>query len=131
GGSRSPTSRASRRSRSRPRRSRASKRKALPRLPVQADLRGDIAKLPAAQVPVQFARAAADLLPVRSLQGAAAGEEDVEQAVLVVVEQGHTAAQRLEDRELVGLLAVAVGEVHSRGCGHVLEKGGRLQGAVR
>src|SRR5262249_58902216 len=53
----------------------------------------------------------------------AVGEEQVEQPVAVVVDHGDAAAKRFEDRALVGLLAVAVGEVDSGVGGHVAEPG--------
>jgi hypothetical protein len=97
---------------------------------VEAGLRGHVAELPAAQVAVQLAGVALNLLLVRAVEIAAAGEEDVEQAVAVVVDQRHPAAQRLQDGVVVGLLAVAVGEVHARAGRHVAEQV-RVRGRAR
>ena len=54
---------------------------------VQPGLRRHVLELPAAEVPVEPAGVARDLLLVRPVETAAAGEEDVQQAVAVVVDQ--------------------------------------------
>src|SRR5205823_13390845 len=70
---------------------------------------------------VKPARMAADLLFVRSIEVAAAREEEIGQAVAVVVNYRHAAAKRLEEGAVARFLAVAIGEVDARLRGHVEE----------
>jgi hypothetical protein len=72
---------------------------------------------------VQLAGVALDVLLVRPAEVATAGDEDVEQAVAVVVDQGAAAADRFQDGVLVGLLPVAVGEADAGIGGHVAVEG--------
>jgi len=53
---------------------------------------------------------------------ATTGDENVEQAVIVEVEEGDPAAERLDDGEVPGLLAVAVRERDAAGGGRVGER---------
>src|SRR5262249_56182855 len=76
---------------------------------------------PPAGVGVERAGPPGDGRRVAALDCATAGQEDVEPAVAVVVEEGHPAAERFEDRVPVGLLAVAIGEGDPAAGGHVLE----------
>src|SRR5262249_37480928 len=73
----------------------------------EAYLSGHVLKLEAAQVLEELAGVAPDLLAV---EVAAAGEENVEQTIAIVVEQSAAAAQGLQDGVMLGFLAVAVGE---------------------
>src|SRR5262249_54102042 len=75
---------------------------------VEAGLLGHILELPAAQVLVEFARMAADHLALRPGELAAASEKEIGQAVAIVVDDAHAAAERFERREMSGLFAVAV-----------------------
>src|SRR5262249_27050855 len=75
---------------------------------------------------------ALDLLLVRAVEVAAARDEDVEQPVAVVVDQGDAAAERLQDGQVgAGVLAVAVGDVDARGGVHFREQVRALQVGVR
>ena len=65
-----------------------------------------------------------DHLLVGPVERPAAGEEDVEQAVAVVVDQPDAAAERLQDGVVVCLLAVAVAEVDPGLGRHVAEPAG-------
>jgi hypothetical protein len=85
---------------------------------IRHDLRGHVLEFPVAQVPVQLARVAEDLL---SLEIAAARDEHVQEAVAVVIDQGDPAAERFQDRVFVGFLAIAVAEADSRLLGDVPE----------
>ena len=53
---------------------------------------------------------------------AAAHDDQVETAVLVVVEQANTAAERFDDGQVAGFLAVVVGPANAGGFRHVLEQ---------
>jgi hypothetical protein len=68
---------------------------------LQARLGRDVLELPTAEVLEQPAGVAADVLFPGAVEVAAAGHEYVEQAVLVVVEQGHAAAERPSDSRMV------------------------------
>src|SRR5262249_18742339 len=67
---------------------------------------------------------------VRAAVAAAAGQEDVQKAVVVEVEQGDAAAQGLQDGELAELLAVVVDVLDARVGRHVAEQG-RTRGGGR
>ena len=87
--------------------------------PIHSCLARDVPELPVAQVPVQAAAQPLNLLLLRPAEAAAAGQEHVQQAIAIVVEQGHTAAERFQDGVLVGLEAVVVRESNARLGGHV------------
>ena len=55
-----------------------------------------------------------------AFEEAAADDEQVKQAVAVVIDHGHAAAQRLQDGKMALFLAVVVGEVEARLVGNVL-----------
>src|SRR5262245_4699675 len=89
---------------------------------VQADVARHIPKFPVAQVLIQPAGVALDLLLVGTVEIAAACYEDVQQAVPVVIDERDAAAERFQDRIMIRLLTVAVGEVQAGFGGHVPEK---------
>jgi len=88
---------------------------------VQTDLGGDILELEVAQVLVELAGVALHLVLIRSAEVAAAAHEDIEQPVTVIVKEGHTAADGLQQGVMACFLAVAVCEVHPCFFGHVFE----------
>ena len=53
---------------------------------------------------------------------ASADQENVQQPVAVEIEQGCPAAERFEEREVVGLFAIAIDQIHPGVFGHVLKK---------
>ena len=75
---------------------------------VEADFLGDILELEVAQVLVQLARPAHDGPRIGAGIGAAAGKEDIEQAVAVVVDQTGTAAERFEDGQVTQRFALII-----------------------
>ena len=85
----------------------------------ESGLLGDILELPVPQVLIEAAGIAFNHLLVRPIVVAAAGYEDVEQAIAVVVQQRHAAAERFEDGEVSCLLTIAVGESDARIGSHV------------
>ena len=88
-----------------------------PRVVRQADLLGHVPELEMALVVIELARPADDGLVVGAGVAAAAGHEQVEPAIPVVVDQGDAAAERFEDghvaRRFTGVVhfAVTVGDV--------------------
>ncbi len=60
---------------------------------IEADLSRDIAKLPVAEVLVEPAGVSLDLLLLGAVEVTAAGDEQIQQAIAVVVKQAHAAAQ--------------------------------------
>src|SRR5207237_563860 len=86
-------------------------------------LGGDVFKLEAAEVAVEFARMTLDLFLVGAVEVAAADDEQVEQAVAVEIEGGQPAAQRFEQRVVSGLLTITIGEVDAGIRGDVAEEG--------
>src|ERR1043166_1987933 len=103
---------------------------------VEPDLGGDVGERAVALVTEQLARPAAQsrrrlvegveillgivgIVAALAVEVAAAGHEDVEQTVLVVVHEGDAAAERFEDRQVPGIHAGAAGEVDARGARHV------------
>ena len=54
----------------------------------------------------------------------AAGKEDVEQAIVVVIEQRHTATERFDDREMVCFFAIFVGEIDAGLRSHIAKPTG-------
>ena len=85
---------------------------------IETDLVGDVVKMPISKVLVQPAGMAADLLP---FEITSARHEDVEQAVAIVIEKRNAAAERLQDRVVIGLFAIAIREMNPRLLGHVVE----------
>src|SRR5690349_14950928 len=79
----------------------------------------DILKFAAAEIAIQFAGPAANLLAFKK---AAAGQEKIQLSIPVKIDQGHAAAQRFENRQMPRLGAVLVAKIHARGCGDVTEK---------
>src|SRR5262249_7309687 len=88
---------------------------------VETNFPRHIAKLPVAEVLVQSARVTAEILFLRAVEITATGEKNIQKAVAVVVDQADAAAHGLDDDKLVSVVAVAVGEAHSRIGSHVAE----------
>ncbi len=99
---------------------------------VQAGRLGAILKAKSAQVLVELARVPPDLLLVRAVVVPAARTEQVEQAVAVVVDEGHAAAERFENGQVrrLDILAVMVGELDARAGGPFLKQVGAGQVGV-
>ena len=92
----------------------------------QPHLLRDVFELEAALVAVKFGRGAEDFLVVLAAEYSAAGEEEIEQAIAVEVDNGETSAERFEDREGRGGadFAVLVFEVDAGLRGNILEDRG-------
>src|SRR5207237_6325540 len=100
---------------------------------VEADLLGHVLEFEVAEVLVELARVADDLPLVRPDVGAAARDEDIEQAVAVEVDQGNAAAERFENSQVTDRLAVslpdhdvfavAIGDIDAGRGGDILEEG--------
>src|SRR5207253_1226829 len=72
---------------------------------IQADLLGHVAKLAFAQVFVQPAAVAFDVVFLGPVVVAAARDEDIEEPIAVIVDQADAAPQRFDNGIVLGLLA--------------------------
>src|ERR1700722_13918461 len=90
---------------------------------VEPHLGCHILKFEVPKIAVEFAGMPLDLFPVRSIKITAAGHEDIQQSIPIVVNQGDPATEGFQYCELVCLFAVPVCEVESRTGSHVLEPG--------
>src|SRR5262249_51458382 len=90
----------------------------------EADTFRDVFEFAVAEVAVELARVPLELAFVGAIEIAAAGDENVEPAIAVVVDERDAATDRFEDRELLGVLAVVEGEVQARRLGDVAEPNG-------
>src|SRR5579884_753060 len=89
---------------------------------IQAHLGRDILEAKIAEVAIEAAGIALDLVFVRPFVMAAAGNEQIEQAVAVEVDHGQAAAQRFQNGVMVGLLAIAISEVDAAFGRHLAEQ---------
>ena len=90
---------------------------------VDAGLGADVLELEVAQVLVQLVGPALDLFFIWTIVVAAAGQENIEQAIAIVIEHAGAAAEGLEDGQVPGFFTILVGVVDPAAGGDVLEKG--------